>query len=74
MREDIYRRESMAGTFERCEAHESLEKEEQSGEGTGPRKSIDKLMTRISFAINARIFILAFMSSDQTIRTVIIFV
>lgn len=66
MREDICRRESMADTFERCKAQECLEKEEKSGDpGTGPRKSIDELVTRIdSFAINSQIFIFAFISSD----------
>lgn len=55
----------MADTFERCKTHESLEKEEKSGDtGAGPRKSIDELITRISFVINAQIFISAFISSD----------
>lgn len=40
MREDIYRRYSMASSFERREAHESLEKKEKGG-GRGAERSID---------------------------------
>jgi len=61
----------MASTFKWREAHESLEKEDKNGEVTHPRKSLD--VTPTSIAINVRMFILAFISNDQIIKTVIIF-